>query len=81
MNVKPQTRFTNHRGVGKYADISFETEVQVEKRDKQAQRVRTKIHYFEAGQEHRRTLYCCTARGNRLIFMRKILRRWPGIFM
>ncbi len=56
MNVKPQTRFTNHRGVGKYADISFETQVQVERKQKQPARIRTKMHYFEAGQEHRRTL-------------------------
>lgn len=68
MNVKPQTRFTNHRGVGKYADISFETEVQVEKRDKQAQRVRTKIHYFEAGQEHRRTLLLLHGAGQSAYF-------------
>lgn len=68
MNVKPQTRFTNHRGVGKYANISFETEVQVEKREKQAQRVRTKIHYFEAGQEHRRTLLLLHGAGQSAYF-------------
>lgn len=68
MNVKPQTRFTNHRGVGKYADISFETEVQGEKKQRVPQRVRTKIHYFEAGQEHRRTLLLLHGTGQSAYF-------------
>lgn len=68
MNVKPQTRFTNHRGVGKYADISFETEVQVGKKETRTQRVRTKMHYFEAGLEHRRTLLLLHGTGQSAYF-------------
>ena len=79
MNVKPQTRFTNHRGVESMPISALKPRYRGRKSKECPSASARKFTILRRGRSTGAHCFCCTGQGNRPIFSHTILRRFPPL--